>query len=104
MKMNIKRSSLIMKKKKITTTASFSVIKRVCASSRCVSLLVVCYMYSQKKGGFEGTFCLFQLDFFLSFLHFLRGSSGVQNKGVVVCKSVSCRARETDEFNLVLIV
>lgn len=68
--MNIKRSSLIMKKKKITTTASFSVIKRVCASSRCVSLLVKCYMYSQKKGGFEGTFCSFPARFFCFFYLF----------------------------------
>jgi len=73
--MNIKRSSLIMKKKKITTTASFSVIKRVCASSRCVSLLVKCYMYSQKKGGFEGTFWAFPADFF-AFCTFLAGRVG----------------------------
>ena len=101
MKMNIKRSSLITKKKKITTTASFSVIKRVCANSRCVSLLVKCYMYSQKKGGFEGTFCSFPAqDFFALFLAGARG----YKKGEVLCAKACLVARATDEFNLVVVI
>lgn len=97
MKMNIKRSSLIMKKKKITTTASFSVIKRVCASSRCVSLLVMCYMYSQKKRGIQRHFLPFSRDFFFIFFALF---SRVNFRGLLCCvhqPSVSCRARETDE-------
>ena len=103
MKMNIKRSSLIMKKKKkITTTTSFSVIKRGCASSRCVSLLVMCYLQSEKRG-IQRHFFAFSRDFFCFltfFALFWRVGSGswrVLRGGGNISGEMSCHARETDE-------